>query len=152
MQNVDRTLARGVEFAFQRTDIVKRVDLSGSVTYADAETRQDTALPGAVGKLLPGVPRWKATLVATWRPTDQVSLTAAGRYSSRIYGTIDNSDIVGNTYQGFYLYMVVDLRVEFKVTDHWTLGLGVDNLNNDSYFLFHPFPQRSFTADMTFKL
>lgn len=152
VQNVDRTLARGVEFALQRSDIVKRVDLSGSVTYADAETRQDTAMPTAVGKLLPGVPRWKATLVATWRPTDQVSLTAAGRYSSRIYGTIDNSDIVGNTYQGFYKYMVVDLRAEFKVTKHWTLGLGVDNVNNDSYFLFHPFPQRSFNADMTFKL
>lgn len=152
VQNVDRTRARGVELAFQRTDVVRRVDLSGSVTYADATTRSDPALPAAVGKLLPQVPHWKATIVATYRPTDQLSLTAAARATSRLFGTIDNSDVVGNTYQGFARYIVVDLRAAFKVTEHVTLAVGVDNVNNDRYFLFHPFPQRSFAADLAFKL
>ena len=152
VQNVDRTRARGVEFAFQRTDLLPRVDLSGSVTYADATTRADAIFPSAVGKRLPSVPRWKAVAVATWRPTDQISLTVAGRYASRMYGALDNSDVIGNTYQGFHKYLVVDLRAQFRVTDHWSLGLGIDNVNNDRYFLFHPFPQRSFTADLTMKL
>ncbi len=151
-QNVDRTRARGVELAVQRTNLLPRVDLQGSVTYADAETRKDTILPGADGKLLPQVPHWKATAVGTFRPTDQVSLSAALRYSSRQYGAIDNSDVVGNTFTGFYKYLVVDLRAEFKVSEHWSLGLGVDNVNNDKYFLYHPFPQRSFQADLTWKL
>lgn len=148
VQNVDRTRARGVEVAVQRTDIIARVDVSGSVTYADATTRKDTAFPSAVGKLLPSVPRWKATLVGTWRPVDAVALTAAARYSSRNYGALDNGDIVGNTYQGFYKYLVVDLRAQFRIADHMQLGLGVDNVTNDKYFLFHPFPQRSFAADV----
>jgi iron complex outermembrane receptor protein len=152
VQNVDRTRARGVELAVQRTDVIKRIDLSGSVTYADAETRKDVILPAAQGKLLPQVPHWKASVVATWRPTGQLSLTAAARYSSRNYGTIDNSDIVGNTYQGFYKYFVVDLRAAFKVNDHWSMGVGIDNVNNDKYFLFHPFPQRSFQADLRWTL
>lgn len=152
VQNVDRTRASGVEVAFQRIDIVPRIDLSGSVTYADATTRADAALPTTVGKMLPSVPRWKAVAVATWRPTDQISLTMAGRYASRMYGSLDNSDVIGNTYQGFYKYLVVDLRAQFRVTEHWSLGLGVDNVNNDRYFLFHSFPQRSFTADLTMKL
>ena len=152
VQNVDRTLARGVELAAQRTDAIPRIDLSGSVTYADAETRADAAFPSAIGKQLPSVPKWKATLVGTWRPTDQVSLTAAGRYSSRNYATLDDSDTVGNTYQGFYQYLVVDLRAQFQIDRHYVLGLGVDNVNNDRYFLFHPFPQRSFQADLTVKL
>ena len=152
VQNVDRTLARGVELAAQRTDVIPRIDLSGSVTYADAETRADAAFPSAIGKQLPSVPKWKATLVGTWRPTDQVSLTAAGRYSSRNYATLDDSDTVGNTYQGFYQYLVVDLRAQFRIDRHYVLGLGVDNVNNDRYFLFHPFPQRSFQADLTVKL
>ena len=59
VQNVDRTRARGVELAGARTDLVPRVGLSGSVTYADATTRADAALPGAVGKLLSSVPHWK---------------------------------------------------------------------------------------------
>ena len=83
--------------------------------------------------------RWSAT----WRATDRLSLTAAARYASRHYGTIDNSDPVGNTFQGFYKYHVVDLRAALRVTDRLTLGLGVDNVGNDKYFLYHPFPQRT---------
>ena len=152
VQNVDRTRARGVELAVNRTDLLPRVDLSGSVTYADAETRKDRALPTAEGKLLPSVPRWKATLVGTWRPTDAISFTAAGRYSSRNYGALDNSDVVGNTYGGFYKYLVVDLRAQMKAGDHMTFAIGVDNVNNDRYFLFHPFPQRTFFAQAEWRL
>jgi iron complex outermembrane receptor protein len=152
VQNVDRTRARGVELAFSRTDIVPRFDLSGSATYTDATTRADAAFPAAIGKRLPTVPEWKATLVATWRLVDGVSLTAAGRYASRMYGQLDNNDVVGNTYQGFYKYLVADLRAQFVVGKNYTLGIGVDNIGNDRYFLFHPFPQRTFHADLTIKL
>jgi iron complex outermembrane receptor protein len=152
VQNVDRTRARGVELAVQRTGILPRVDVSGSVTYADAITSKDTLFPAAVGKLIPSVPHWKATGVVTWRPVDAVSLTTAARYASRNYGSLDNSDVVGNTYQGFYRYFVIDLRAQVRIDDRMELGLGVDNINNDKYFLFHPFPQRSFTADVKLRL
>jgi iron complex outermembrane recepter protein len=152
VQNVDRTRARGVELAIERRDVLPRLDLQGSVTYADARTVANAALPAAVGKLLPSVPHWKITAVATWRATERWTLTAAGRYASRNYATLDNSDLVGNTYQGFYKYFVADLRATFKATDRLTLGLGVDNLTNAKYFLFHPFPQRSFAADVKWKL
>jgi len=152
VQNVDRTRARGIEFAFARTDLLPRFDLSGSATYADATTRANAAFPASIGKRIPTVPEWKATAVATWRPVDGVALTAAGRYASRMYGSLDNSDVVGNTYQGFYKYLVVDLRAQFSVAKSYTLGIGVDNVNNDRYFLFHPFPQRTFHADLTIRL
>ena len=150
VQNVDRTRARGVEFTFQRADILPRVDLSGSVTYADATTRRDAALPAAVGKLQPSVPHWKASLVAIWRPTDQIALTAAGRHAGRMYGSLDNTDVIGNTFQGFAGYTVIDMRASFRVTSRWSIGLGLDNVGNEKYFLFHPFPQRSFSADATY--
>ena len=91
-------------------------------------------------------------MVATWRPVDALSLTAAGRYSSRNYGTIDNSDPVGNTYGGFYKNLVVDLRAAIRAAERLTLGLGVDNVSNDRYFPFHPFPQRTLHADVTVRL
>lgn len=152
VQNVDRTRARGIELAIQRTDLLPRFDLSGSVTYADATTRKDTVFPAAEGKLLPQVPHWKASVVGTWRPIDRVSLTAAARYSSRNFGQLDNSDVVGNVYQGFYKYFVVDLRADVRVGDHMTFALGVDNVNNDKYFLYHPFPQRSLFMQVGWKL
>lgn len=151
VQNVDRTRARGVEFALDRRDVVPRVDLSASVTYADAITSKNTAFPAAVGHLLPSVPRWKANAVISWRPDDAVTLTTAARLASRNYASLDNSDTVGNTYQGFYKYFVIDARAQFRVNRHFDFAVGVDNLNNAKYFLFHPFPQRSVTAELRWK-
>jgi len=152
VQNVDQTRARGVELAVDRRDVVPGVDVSGSVTYADAITSRNAAFPASVGKLLPSVPRWKANGVVTWRPIQRVSLTAAARYSSRNYATLDNSDVVADTYQGFDRYFVVDLRATVRVNRQLEFALGVDNVNNDRYFLFHPFPQRSVTASLQWKL
>ena len=152
VQNVDRTRARGVEVAIDRRDLLPDVDVMASATYTDAETRKDTAFPAAVGKMLPSVPRWKASAALTWRPGDGVSLTAAARYASRNYGSLDNSDVIGNTWQGFYRYLVVDARAAFRIARHMEFAIGVDNLTNDKYFLFHPFPQRSVTAEVTLKL
>jgi iron complex outermembrane receptor protein len=152
VQNVERSRARGVELAVDWRDVVPGVDLAGSVTYADAITSKDTAFPAAEGKLLPSVPHWKANALVTWRPAERLSLTAAARLSSRNYATLDNSDTVGNTWQGFYKYLVIDLRATYRLNDHLEAALGVDNLNNDRYFLYHPFPQRSVTAELHWKL
>lgn len=152
VQNLDRTRARGVEFEIDRRDVVPRIDFSGSVTYADAITSKDTVFPAAVGHLLPSVPHWKANAVLTWRPIPRVGLTAAARYSSRNYATLDNSDVFANTYQGFDKFFVVDLRATVKLTARIDAAIGIDNVNNDRYFLFHPFPRRSVTASLHWKL
>jgi iron complex outermembrane receptor protein len=81
-----------------------------------------------------------------------VSLTTAARYASRNYGSLDNSDVIGNTWQGFYKYLVVDARALFRMNKRMDFAIGVDNLTNDRYFLFHPFPQRSLTAEVTLRL
>jgi iron complex outermembrane receptor protein len=132
--------------------VVPRIDLSGSVTYADAITSRDTVFPAAVGKLLPGVPHWKASAALTWRPTVRAAFTAAARYSSRNYATLDNSDVFADSYQGFDRFFVIDLRATVKLTERIDAALGIDNVNNDRYFLFHPFPQRSVTASLHWKL
>ncbi len=148
VQNVDRVRTRGVELAFDRPNLLPRFDLSGSATLVDPKIVADAALPAAVGKRPPQVPQRKATLVATYRPDDTLSLTAAARYSSRSFGTIDNSDPVTHTFQGFESYLVADVRAVVKLSAHWSLAGGVDNLTNRKYYLFHPFTQRTFTGEV----
>ena len=152
IQNVDRTRAEGVEFAGARRDVLPNIDLTGSLTYVNAVTAKDTAFPAAVGKLLPSVPHWKGTAVVTWRATDALTISAAARFASRNYANLANDDTVGNTYQGFYRYVVVDARAVYRINDHADVSVGVDNLNNDKYFLFHPFPQRSVFAQVNWKM
>jgi iron complex outermembrane receptor protein len=152
VQNVDRTRARGVELALDRHDILPGLDLSASLTYADAITSKDTVYPAAIGKLLPSVPHWKGSAVLTWRAAPRFTLTTAARFTSRNYANLANDDSIGQTYQGFYKYFVVDARATFRLNDQLDFAVGIDNLNNNKYFLFHPFPQRNFTAQVNWKL
>jgi iron complex outermembrane receptor protein len=152
VQNIGRTRTNGIEVVAEKHDLLPRFDLSGSITIADPKTVSDPVFPAAEGKLIPQVPRRKATIVATWRPDDRLSLTAAARYSSRMFGTIDNSDIVGHTYQGFEGYFVADVRVLYKLSQHWSIAAGVENFTDKRYFLFHPFPGRTFTAELHWRL
>lgn len=152
VQNVERTRAHGAELAVDQRDVLPGLDLAGSVTYAEALTSRNPGFPASEGKLLPSVPRWKANAVVTWRPVTRLSLTAAARYSSRNYAQLDNLDVFPDTYQGFDRFFVMDLRATYRVNAHAELAVGVDNVNNHRYFLFHPFPQRSVTAELHWKL
>jgi iron complex outermembrane receptor protein len=144
VQNVDRVRVRGFELVADQYDvIVPGLELSGSITYADGRTLADAAFPAAIGKFVPQLPKWRANAVATWRPDDDWSFTLGARYSDRGFGTIDNSDPVSQTYQGFGGYFVLDARAQYRLDTNWTLSAGIDNLNNDKYFLYHPFPQRT---------
>lgn len=148
VQNVDRTQVRGIELMADQYDVfVPGLELMASLTAADARIREDKAFAAAVGKFIPGVPKLKANAMATYR-IDDWALSLGARYADRSFGTIDNSDPISQTYQGFAGYFVVDARIRYNIDDNWNLSVGVDNLNNDKYFLFHPFPQRTFVMQV----
>jgi iron complex outermembrane receptor protein len=152
VQNIGRTRTNGIELVADKPNLLPRFDLSGSVTLADPKIVSDPVFPPAEGKLIPQVPQRRATLVGTWRPTDRLSLTAAARYSSRLFGTIDNSDVVGHTFQGFEGYFVADARAVYRFAAKWSIAAGIENLTDKRYFLFHPFPGRTFTAELHWAL
>jgi len=149
VQNVDKVRVRGFELVADQYDvIVPGLELSGSITYADGRTLADAAFPAAIGKLVPQLPKWRANAVATYRPGEDWSFTLGARYSDRSFGTLDNSDPVSRTYQGFGGYFVLDARAQYRLDQNWTLSAGIDNLNNARYFLYHPFPQRTFLMEI----
>jgi iron complex outermembrane receptor protein len=157
VQNVDRTRQRGIELVASRQNaFVRGLELSGSLTYVDARITENSGYvptaPGAssVGKRTPYVPEWRATAVATYKPDEKWTYTLAGRYSSRLYATVDNTDVNPATYQGFEGYFVADARVRYRIDRNWSAAVGVDNLNNRKYILFHPFPQRTLYAELKY--
>ncbi len=151
VQNVDHTRATGVELVADQKDIlIKGLELSGWVTYLDTGIEKDAGFATAVGKRLPQLPRWRGAVVATYSPTARLDFTVAARYSDRSFATIDNSDHNADTYQGFGAFFVADVHARYRLTDHLAVGAGVDNLNDRSYFLFHPFPQRTVLVDLKY--
>lgn len=151
VQNIDRTHATGLELvASQKNVVIPGLDLSGWVTYVTAKIDKDTAFAAAVGKNLPQLPHWRGSMVVSYSPIDDLSMTLAARYSDRAFATIDNSDHYDNTYQGFGAYLVVDTRIKYQLTPQVAASFGINNINNRAYFLFHPFPQRTFVADLKY--
>ncbi|MDE1170682.1 MAG: TonB-dependent receptor [Verrucomicrobium sp.] len=151
--NVDSIRNTGVELAVQKDNVVKGVDVFGSVTYVDSEILSDPSFASstgttAAGKRVPYVPDWRATVGVTYHPVKRLALTSALRYSGRQYSTLDNTDNTENVFGAFDSFFVVDVRAEYKITDQLSAAFGIDNLNNDKYYLYHPFPQRTYSAQV----
>ena len=86
----------------------------------------------------------RATFGGTYRPIDNWSFTMVGRYQSKIYSTLDNTDNVAHVYQTFDPYLVFDMRLQYQLNERGSLAFGIDNVFNQQDFLFHPFPQRTY--------
>ncbi len=84
----------------------------------------------------------------TYRYNTQLSATLGWRISGTQYGALDNSDVNANSYFGFSKFSVADIRTQYKLNKNWTLSAGVDNLGNQKYWAFHPYPQRTYTGDI----
>jgi iron complex outermembrane receptor protein len=160
VQNIDAVRNRGVEFVAQQNDfLVRGLELNASVTYVDGKVTGNgsyvvptTSPAGSVslGRRTPYVPDWRTTFTATYRPNESWAYTVAGRYQSKLWATIDNTDYNSATYQGFQGFFVADTRVRYQLAKQWSAAVGIDNLFNQKYWLFHPFPQRTLVAEMKF--
>lgn len=154
--NVDKVRNSGVELAVRQDNVIVRgLEVFGNVTYVDSRISDPTFVSTtgttAVGKHVPNIPDWRATLGATYRPTANWAFTAAARYSGKQYSTLDNTDVIPNVFGAFDSFTVVDLRAQYRLTDQATIDFGIDNVGDTKYTLFHPFPGRTYVADARIK-
>ena len=149
VQNVDRIRTGGVELAYQKEEwLIHGLAFQGSLTYADSVISANRALPASVGKHQPRVPLWRANALLSWHAGQHWTTSFGLRYSGRQYSALDNSDVNGDTYMGVSDYLVADLRLRYRFDRHVTASLGIDNLNNATYWAFHPYPQRTVLAEL----
>jgi iron complex outermembrane receptor protein len=155
--NVGKIATPGIELSASGKDLlIKGLDVLGSVTWADSKIKENqgyVAVPGdTIGKYQPRVPVWRATGLINYRVTEAFNIAYGLRYSGKQFATLNNSDVNGFAYQGSSRYFTTDVRVRYQVAKQWTAALGVDNLNNYQYWNFHPYPQRSYTAELKWDL
>lgn len=156
-QNVGLIRNRGVEVAGELKDVVvKGLDLSGSVTYVDSKIISNPGFRSAYGSYSQGmwapyVPEWRGTAQALYRYDEKWSFSAAARVQGWMYSTLDNSDYIHGVYGSFDPFMVADLKARYQFMDQAALEFGIDNVNDYKYFMFHPFPGRTFVASLKAK-
>jgi iron complex outermembrane receptor protein len=153
VQNVGRIDTQGLELTYGATDVLRPgLDFNASLTWTDSTIERNDKFPASVGKRQPRIPEWRATGVTSYRFNDRVALTLAARYSGDQFSTLDNTDTNGFAYQGASKYFTADLRATYRVNKQWSVAVGVDNLNNYQYWNFHPYPQRTWLAELKYDL
>ena len=153
VQNVGLIVTHGLEAVYSAYHLwLPGLDLSGSMTFADSTIRENAGFvntPGdTIGKRQPNIPRWRATLLAAYRWNAQWSSTVALRHSGQQFNTLNNSDTNGYAYMGVSPFTTVDVRARWQIDPMWTAAFGIDNLTGQTYWNFHPYPQRSYTAEL----
>lgn len=157
VQNIARIKTHGLELAVNAQHFLhKDLDIQASLTYTDSRIKENAGfvqVPGdTIGKYQPRVPVWRASTLASYRITPKLLASLGLRYSGRQYGSLNNADSNGFTYQGVSKYITADLRLHYQINKQWSAAFGVDNLNNYQYWNFHPYPQRSYSAELKFDL
>ncbi|NBQ88884.1 MAG: TonB-dependent receptor, partial [Betaproteobacteria bacterium] len=157
VQNVERIATQGLELVYSGTDIgrafgLRGLDVQGSLTHANSIIKANAgfvAIPGdTLGKAQPNIPRWRAAALASYRVDPQWVGTVAARYSGPQFRTLNNSDVNGFAYQGVSKFFVVDLRARWQIDRRLSASFGIDNVNNYKYWNFHPYPQRTYIAEL----
>jgi iron complex outermembrane receptor protein len=147
IQNVGHIRTRGVEISAHRRALAT-LEFSASVTWTHSRILENDNNPASVGRWQPRVPEWRATALASWRPSESFSATLGARYSGLQFNQLDNSDVHGASYTGMSRFLVADVRLRYQAA-HWTAAVGVDNLGNERYWAFHPYSRRSYSAELT---
>ncbi len=149
-QNIDEVRTRGIEVAYNnRRLFIDGLGIFANLAYTDSEILRNDSVPESVGKDFPRVPEWRIKCVLDYAPTERWFATLAGQYASRPHNELDNSDKRGG-YGGTDDYLTLDARVGYRFAKYWTASLGVDNITDELYHISHPYPRRTFFAELKF--
>lgn len=152
-QNIGKVRSRGAEASYSGQDVfVRGLDLLASVAYTQSKIIANAQNPATVGKYFYRIPLWRADLAATWHIDERKALTLAARYSGRQYNTLTNTDTNPDVFGGTSTYTVADARFTFKPTKLSEIGVGIDNLFDARYFVYHPYPGRTFYVDAKLRM
>jgi iron complex outermembrane receptor protein len=151
-KNIDLVRQSGIELLGETRDLFALgLDIDANVSYIDAKTVRNLANPSAQGVRFPRVPEWRASGNVRYKIGSDLKASLGWRYASR-----PNSDLFGLIrgdafgFQSEYFY--VDTRLSWDLNDKVQISAGVDNINNDQGYVFHPMPQRTFVFDVKLKL
>jgi iron complex outermembrane receptor protein len=147
IQNIGLVETSGVEISGQWR-MHPHWQLRGNAAYNRSEIKENQQNPALVGKRWVRIPETRSNLVLVWQPSDFLSWSQEIRQSGRQFINLDNSDSNPNSFGGISSFVVFDSKLNLNIRKNITLGLGVDNLFDERYYQFHPFPGRTFLAEL----
>lgn len=153
MLPIDEVTTAGAEFIIQQDSVFgSNVDARFNINYVDSRVTKHNANPDMEGNVFPRMPKWRTNLLLTYHINDPWNASVGARYASDSYGRLDNTDDVDNVFGGQDSYLFIDLKTTYKITKAGKLSFGIDNVTDETAFVYHPWPQRTvyIQGDFTF--
>ena len=151
--NIDEVETQGVEFSLTTKDLfVEGLDLGFNASFNDSEIKKNIPDPSIEGNELPRVPDWRVNLDSTYHISQAWDVSLGARYGDEAFDDLQNSDTNPNTFEGISEFFVVDAKTSYRFDNGLELAFGIDNVFGEEYWMFHPFPERTFVFDVKMAL
>lgn len=151
-KNIDKVRQYGAELIVEAQDVlIPGLDVDVNLAWIDARTVRNDPLPASEGERFPRIPEWRINGNLRYAISDTVKASVGLRYASR-----PNTDLAGTQRGDTYGYtselLIIDLRLTWDITDQLQASMGIDNVNNDKAWVFHPYPQRTGVVELKWRM
>ncbi|MFM1896178.1 MAG: hypothetical protein RLZZ385_1252 [Pseudomonadota bacterium] len=148
---VDEIETLGAEFIANIDEfLLPAFDLRFNMVYTDSEIVRNAPDPSIEGNVYPRMPEWRGNVLATYHVTNNWDAGLNYQYASDSFGRNDNTDREARVYGAQDGYSRVGLKTTYRFSGGLSLGLGVDNLTDQASYVAHPWPGRTFFADLSY--
>jgi iron complex outermembrane recepter protein len=149
---IDEVRTSGVEFIVNANDLVVRnLDVRFNSTYTDNEIRKNRVDPTIAGNVYPRMPRWRTNLLATYHINRNWNVGVNYQYASNSFGRNDNRDIERRVFGAQDGYSRLGFKTDYRFGDGLSLGAGVDNVTDETSYVAHPWPGRTWYLNLSLR-
>ncbi len=152
-RGIDKTETIGIELVYQQDYIMDLpIGLSVNGTWLNKEIKEDSNNPQLVGKDWVRIPQWRANGTLTYHTTPEWDNIVAVQYRGKQHTNPDNSDFVGHVFGASDEFVLVNFKSAYKMDVgngiKARFSVGVDNILDEDYYDHHPYPQRTYFANI----
>lgn len=149
--NIDRVRQTGAELIVETFDwMIEGLNMDLNLAYIDDKILKNSWLPISEGNQFPRIPYWRINGQARYSFARDWRLAGGFRYNSRPNNNLEATQR-GDTYGYASEQLIFDTRLSYQVNTETEVSFGVDNLNNDKAWAFHPFSQRTYLLEVKWK-
>jgi len=146
--NAGEARVRGVELT-ARTRLTSWLELDANYAWIDSEMLENDADPSSVGKRLTNSPEHITGIALTARRGPWTG-TLDARYTSHVYFTAANTDVVEGVPGSYDAYTMVNAKARYAFNKTVTASLAINNLLDEEAYSFFLLPGRSAVAELDF--
>ncbi|HEY6527464.1 MAG TPA: TonB-dependent receptor [Cellvibrionaceae bacterium] len=147
-KNIDEVRQTGAELIIETFDLgLEGLNVDINFAYIDDKIIKNTLMPNSEGNQFPRIPYWRINAQTRYAINDDWRLAWGVRYASRPNSNLEATQR-GDTFGYASEQLINDARISWQTNTETELSFGIDNINNNKAWAFHPFPQRTYLLEL----